>query len=231
MLARTRSRVAARARLVPRPRPGRRCCARPPSDDLAAALPALETIVRIPLEGPRARRRGRPRRDRPGRRCWRARSRCRSQSARARADAVAPRRRRRHPLHLRHDRPPEGRDVVAPADAVGRRGAGPRTARSSGSRPLPRHQPLLPLVRLQGRLRRLLPARRDDRAGADLRRRADAGGDRARADHDRPRPADDLPDAAGASAPRRARAGVAAAGGDRLGAGAGRAGRADARAS
>ena len=47
------------------------------------------------------------------------------------ADAVSPRRRRRHPVHLRHHRPLQGRDERAPADHRRRPGLG-RAGRGRG---------------------------------------------------------------------------------------------------
>ena len=80
----------------------------------------------------------------------------------------AARRRRRHPLHLRHDRPQQGRHVGAPADRRGRPGVG-RARRGRRSRPLPRGQPVLPLLRLQGRHRGQPAHRRHRRADGGLR--------------------------------------------------------------
>ena len=93
--------------------------------------------------------------------------------AEARAPTRLPRRRRRHPLHLRHHRPLQGRDERAPADASASRGPGPSSAASRAGRPLPGGQPVLPLVRLQDRHRRRPADRRDALPGRDVRPRRD----------------------------------------------------------
>ena len=59
--------------------------------------------------------------------------------------------------------PQQGRDVRAPADRRGRPRLG-RARRGDGRGPLPRGQPVLPLLRLQGRDRRQPADRRDGRA-------------------------------------------------------------------
>ena len=84
-----------------------------------------------------------------------------------------PRRRGRHPVHVRHHRPLQGRDERAPADHRRRPGLG-RARRRDRRRPLPRGQPVLPLLRLQGRHRGRAADRRDALPGADVRRRRDA---------------------------------------------------------
>ena len=76
----------------------------------------------------------------------------------ARVAALDGRRRGRHHLHVGHHREPEGRRVHPRPDAARLRRLG-RHRRPAQRRPLPRHQPVLPLVRLQGRHRRL-PHRR-----------------------------------------------------------------------
>ncbi len=57
------------------------------------------------------------------------------------------RRRLRHPLHVRHHRPQQGRAVRASAVA-GRLGGMGRVRRDHQRRPLPVHQPVLPQLRL-----------------------------------------------------------------------------------
>ena len=144
--------------------------------------------------------------------------------------AVSRRRRRRHPLHLRHHRPPKGamsahRQTVGVAPRLG------RARRRHRRRPLPGGQPVLPLLRLQGRDHHRPADRRDALPGRDLRPRRDDGPDRVRADH---RPAgrtDDLHVAAQRSRPRRPRPLVAAARGHRRRRRARGADRADARPS
>ena len=99
----------------------------------------------------------------------------------------------------------------------------------TGQRPLPRGQPVLPLLRLQGRHRHRAADRRDALPGRDLRPRRDDGADRDRADHRAAGRADDLHLAAQRARSRRPRPLVAAAGGDRRGRRARGADRADAR--
>ena len=69
-------------------------------------------------------------------------------------------------------------------------------------RPLPRGQPVLPLLRLQDRHRGRPAHRRHALPGRDLRPRRDDGADRVRADHRAARRADDLPVAAQRPGPR-----------------------------
>ena len=139
-----------------------------------------------------------------------------------------PRRRRRHPVHLRHHRPVQGRDERAPADHRGRAGLGRARWRAPG-RPLPGGQPVLPLVRLQDRDRRRAAHRLHPLPGGDVRRRRDDAAHRVGADHGLPGRTDALPVAARRAHPRRARPVVAAARGDRRRRRTGRADRADAR--
>ena len=72
-------------------------------------------------------------------------------------------------------------------------------------RPLPRGQPVLPLVRLQDRDRGRPADRRHPLPGRDVRPRRDDGADPVRADHPPPWRADDLPVAAQRPEPRRVR--------------------------
>ena len=123
------------------------------------ALPALRHIVRVPIDkddgtwdefvarGTEPRRRGRPRR------------------------GGQARRRLRHPVHLRHHRPQQGRTVRAPAVAGRARGVGGVRA-GHQRRPLPVHQPVLPQLRLQGRHPGLPADRGDADPAADVRPRA-----------------------------------------------------------
>ena len=138
------------------------------------------------------------------------------------------RRRGRHPVHLRHHRPVQGRDERAPADGRRRRAVG-RARRGRRRGPLPGGQPVLPLLRLQGRDRHRAADRGDHLPVGDVRRRRDHGAGRAGADHRAPRRPDDLPVAADGPRARRARPVLAAAGRDRRGRRTGGADRADAR--
>ena len=126
------------------------------------------------------------------------------------------RRRRRHPLHLRHHRPVQGRDERAPADHRRRPGLG-RAGRGPAGRPLPGGQPVLPLLRLQDRHRGRTADRLHALPRRDLRRRGDDAADRVRADHGVPRGTHALPVAAQRSRPRRARPVLAATRRDRGG--------------
>ena len=86
--------------------------------------------------------------------------------------AGVPRRRGRHPVHLGHDRTPEGRDERTPADdRRGRRVGQPGRRHRRGS--LPRGEPLLPLLRLQDRHRRRAAHRCHALPGRGVRRRRD----------------------------------------------------------
>ena len=67
---------------------------------------------------------------------------------------------------------PQGRDERAPADDRRRRRVG-RARRGRRRRPLPGGQPVLPLLRLQGRHRRRPAHRRHALPGGDVRRRRD----------------------------------------------------------
>ena len=100
---------------------------------------------------------------------------------------------------------------------------------SARRRPLPRRQPVLPHLRLQGRDPRLPAARRDDRAAAGVRRRSDARPPRARADQRAARAAGALPVAARLTRSRRPRLELAPPHRDRRGRRTGRPGRATAR--
>ena len=84
-------------------------------------------------------------------------------SSTRRVAAARARRRVRHPLHLGHHREPEGRRVHPRPDAARLRRLG-RHRRPAPGRPLPRRQPVLPRLRLQGRHRRLPHRRRHARA-------------------------------------------------------------------
>ena len=104
-----------------------------------------------------------------------------------------PRRRVRHPLHQRHHREPQGCGVhPRPGRAGLRRLGGGRGA--AARRPLPRDQPVLPRLRLQGRDHRLAHRRRHA-LPAERVRHPDRDGERRRApDHDAPRAAGGVPD-------------------------------------
>ena len=89
-------------------------------------------------------------------------------------ERVAPQRHRRHPVHLRHHRGAQGRAEQPSAERAGvshlERGRG-----ADARRPLPGGEPLLPQLRLQGRLARLpvagrhaLPPRRSSMPGRVL---------------------------------------------------------------
>ena len=119
---------------------------------------------------------GRRRSQRPGRSAGRG-----APTSRPRRRGRA-RRRGRHPVHLRHHRPVQGRDERAPADHRRRPRLG-RARRRPAGRPLPGGQPVLPLLRLQDRHRGRPAHRRDALPGRDLRRRRDDAADRVRADH------------------------------------------------
>ena len=120
------------------------------------ALPELRHIVRVPIDKDDGTL-GRVRRtwDRP--RCRRCP--CRRGETR---------RRLRHPVHLGHHRPKQGRAVRAPAVARRtRRVGGVRTGHQR--RPLPLHQPVLPQLRLQGGHPGVPADRGDADPAADLR--------------------------------------------------------------
>ena len=108
----------------------------------------------------------------------------------------ATRRRLRSHLHLGHHRPPQG----SGGDA---RGVAPHVRhvvlhrRARCGRPLPRRQPLLPHVRVQGGHSRLPHGRRHRGARAGLRPRRGHGTHRERAHQRAARAADALPDVAG----------------------------------
>ena len=115
-----------------------------------------------------------------------------------------PRRRRRHLVHVGHHRPEQGSPQRAPADRPGGSGLG-RARRADGGRPLPGREPVLPLLRLQGRHRGVAAQRRDRCPPGGVRRRRDAAADRGGADHRAPRSACDLPLAARGTGTRRRR--------------------------
>ena len=95
---------------------------------------------------------------------------------------VSPGRRRRHPVHVRHHRTAQGRDERPPADDRRRRRVGqPRRGHLRG--PLPRGEPVLPLLRLQDRHRRRAADRRDALPRGGLRRRRDDAPDPGRRHH------------------------------------------------
>ena len=98
----------------------------------------------------------------------------------------------RPPLHLGHDRHAEGRDDDARAEPARLRDLD-RGRRPARGRPLPDREPVLPLLRLQGRLARLPDARRDDATARRLRRGRRARPHRARAHLGAARSADALP--------------------------------------
>ena len=191
-------------------------------------LGRLSLIVQIPIEaGPgqrpratgtlalgRAARSGRQR-SRPA---WPAERAARGES----------RRRQRHLVHLGHDRAEQGGDDGPPAVAGRRPGLG-RVRVPVRRRPLPRGQPVLPQLRLQGRHPGLPGQRRRPGAAAGVRRGAGHGAGRGRADHRVPRAAHDLPDHPRSPGPRRPRPVQPAAGGHRRGDRPGRPGGADAR--
>ena len=137
------------------------------------------------------------------------------------------RRRLRHPVHLRHHRPQQGRAVRAPA--VTRRARGVGGVRTGHQRrPLSLHQPVLPQLRLQGGHPGLPADRRDADPAADLRcRTGDGRGGRA-PHHRAARAADDLPEPARPPQARRLRPELAAVRGHRCGDDPGRADREDA---
>ena len=87
----------------------------------------------------------------------------------------------RHHLHVGHDRPPEGRDGHARPDAARLRGVD-RRRRPARGRPLPHRQPVLPHLRLQGRLDvvRSCAARRSSRTRCSTSRRCSTGSQRER---------------------------------------------------
>ena len=179
------------------------------------ALPDLRHIVRVPIdkddgtwdEFVAARHRSRRRR-----------------RQRRRGEA---RRRLRHPVHLRHHRPQQGRAVRAPAVARRARGVGGVRA-GDQCRPLPLHQPVLPQLRLQGR-HPGMPADGGDADPAAHVRSGEGDGRGGRApDHRAAWAADDLPDAARPPQARRLRPQLAAVRGHRRGDDPGGADRADA---
>ena len=116
--------------------------------------------------------------------------------------------RRRRPerrrVHVGHHREPEGRRDDARPDAA-RVPRLVRLGRPARRRPLPHRQPVLPHLRLQGRLPRVPDARRDDLPARGVRRGRRARDRRARAHHGAPRSADDLPLAPRPSRPREPR--------------------------
>ena len=153
--------------------PAHRCCSRSGEflgADKAASidrdsLPDLRHIVRVPIEkddGTWDEFMGGGEQMKP--RCGRC--------PRRRGQA---RRRLRHPVHLGHHRPQQGRAVRASAVA-GRLGGvgGVRPDHQRG--PLPLHQPVLPQLRLQGRHPGVPADRRDPDPAADVRPRAGACG-------------------------------------------------------
>ena len=176
------------------------------------ALPELRHIVRVPIEKDDG--------------TWdefmarRHRSRC-GRRARRRGQA---RRRLRHPVHLRHHRPQQGRAVRASAVA-GRLGGVGRVRPDHQRRPLPLHQPVLPQLRLQGRNPGVPADRGDPDPAADVRPRAGHAGGGRPPHHRAARAADDLPDAARPSQARRLRPVLAAVRGHRRGRRPGRADR------
>ena len=120
------------------------------------ALPELRHIVRVPIDKDDG--------------TWDefvARGRI-STAVDARAAGGQARRRLRHPVHLRHHRPQQGRAVRAPAVAGRARGVG-GVRPGHQRRPLPVHQPVLPQLRLQGRHPGLPADRRDADPAADVR--------------------------------------------------------------
>ena len=196
----------------PRPAPAHRCCS-PRASSSAPTRPHPWTVTPCPTCGTSCASRSR-RTTAPG-----------TSSSPAATDLDAgrrPRRRRaarrrlRHPVHLRHHRPQQGRAVRTPPVTRRPRGVG-GLRRAHQRRPLPVHQPVLPQLRLQGGHPGLPADRRDADPAADVRPR-EGDGRRGRAPHHRAaRAADDLPDAAGPSQARRLRPDLAAVRGHRRG--------------
>ena len=122
----------------------------------------------------------------------------------ARVASIGARRSERRRVHVGHDREPEGRRDDARPDAA-RVPRLVRLGRPAPRRPLPHREPVLPHLRLQGRLPRVPHARRDDLPARGVRRRGRARDRRARADLGAPGPADDLPLAARPSRPHAPR--------------------------
>ena len=142
---------------------------------------------------------GRPRQPRLGEPARRRLARGRGRGARRRG---LPRRRRGHPVHLRDHRASQGRDERAPADhRGGRRVEQPRRGLRGG--PLPRGEPVLPLLRLQDRHRRRAADRRHALPRRQLRPGRDDAADPGRADHGAAGCAHDLPVAAHRAEPLR----------------------------
>ena len=154
---------------------GRRRRARAPGtrhDRRAARRCARGDAVRRSVRGPRRRhRRGGGRRP-----CGRGRTR----------GPLRP------PLHLRHDRRAQGCDDDARTEPAGVQRLG-RRRRAAQRRPVPRREPVLPLVRLQGRDPRRADDWRDAPAPRGVRRERGAGAHPARSDLDGARAAVALP--------------------------------------
>ena len=131
-------------------RPGSRCPARPAAHRARPDRQGRRDLGRVRRAGYRSRRRG------------------------ARARRGAARRRLRHPVHLRHHRPQQGRAVRAPAVARRVRGVGGVRA-GDQRRPLPLHQSVLPQLRLQGRHPGMPADRGDADPAADVRSGAGDG--------------------------------------------------------
>ena len=110
---------------------------------------------------------------------------------------------RRHHVHVGHDRHAQGRHEHARAERARLHHLG-RYGRSAHGRPLPRRQPVLPHLRLQGRLARIPDTRRHDLSRAGVRCGDGARQDRQRPCHGAAGPAHDLPVAARARGARTA---------------------------
>ena len=102
------------------------------------------------------------------------------------------RRPERRRVHVGHDREPEGRRDDARPDAA-RLPRLVRLGRPARRRPLPDRQPVLPHLRLQGRVPRVADARRHDLPARGVRSRGRPRTRRARADHGAAGCADHLP--------------------------------------